>query len=390
MKTRVLLLSSGFAGELGGIETLARAFVADLARDHDFLVVTSAVAGVDLRRTEWRGIDVYGLPVHELIARRDLAGLMTMRRRFDEIAERFDPHLVHVNHFHPGHVIYLDSKLAKHRPLLYTAHGSSEYSSRGAAEDSVAGRLLRRANRVVGCSQSSVASIRELIPELAARCTTIRNALPERSAPAVEPPLDAPTLLAAGRLVEQKGFDLAIDALAELAGEWPALRLVIAGDGPERSALEARALARGVAGRVEFAGTVDADEIAALMDRALAVLIPSRRYEGLPMVALEAAQAARPVVASDVPGLDEAVVHEATGIVVEQENAFALAAAIGYLLANPRVAREFGRRAERRLRDRFGWDAYAGAYRALYRLLREESEDPNHGHAPGPTPTQSR
>jgi glycosyltransferase involved in cell wall biosynthesis len=107
-------------------------------------------------------------------------------------------------------------------------------------------------------------------------------------------------VLAAGRLTPEKGFADVVDACAE-AG----LELVIAGDGPQRAELEARA-----GTNVRFTGQIPAAELAALRARAAAAVVPSRYAEILPLAALEAMAAALPTVAARSGGLTEAVPEE--------------------------------------------------------------------------------
>src|SRR5437667_346780 len=133
---------------------------------------------------------------------------------------------------------------------------------------------------------------------------------PRRDAPI---PDGQPRLACIGRLDVQKGFDVAIQALPKVRAATPAVRLVVAGDGLERDRLRTLAEEVGVADIVEFLGAVDRRRVAEVLSEALAVVIPSR-YEGLPLVALEAAWAGRPVVATDAPGLSEAVVPGETAL----------------------------------------------------------------------------
>ena len=79
-------------------------------------------------------------------------------------------------------------------------------------------------------------------------------------------PVDVPRLLCLGRLVPDKGFDLALAALASIAEGFPHVRLVIAGDGPERPALEQQTAELGLSNVVEFAGWIAPDAVPALMN----------------------------------------------------------------------------------------------------------------------------
>ena len=78
---------------------------------------------------------------------------------------------------------------------------------------------------------------------------------------------------------------------------------------------------------------------------------------------------ARPVVATRVGGLPEAIVHQQTGVLVEPEDAKALAEAIAGVLAHPETAAQMGRAAYRRARDVFSWERHVNAYDALYQKL---------------------
>ncbi|MCX5742789.1 MAG: glycosyltransferase family 4 protein [Proteobacteria bacterium] len=142
-----------------------------------------------------------------------------------------------------------------------------------------------------------------------------------------------PTLLVAARLVAVKGVDVAIRALAHVTQLGRPVRLVIAGDGPDRAALATLAAATA---EVTFLGQVDERERDRLLGMASVVVIPSRvlpngRSEGMPMIALEALAANVPVVASAVGGL-----RGWSGIrTVPPDDPAALAQAIVQTLAEP-------------------------------------------------------
>src|SRR5206468_1041812 len=107
-----------------------------------------------------------------------------------------------------------------------------------------------------------------------------------------------------GRLIPAKGFDLAITAFSLLVERFPNARLVIAGDGPARSTLEAQVASLKIRNTVEFTGWIAPDQVPDLINTATMVLMPSRR-EGLPLVGIEAALMRRPLIATRVGGLPE-------------------------------------------------------------------------------------
>ncbi|MDH7638072.1 glycosyltransferase [Sphingomonas oryzagri] len=139
------------------------------------------------------------------------------------------------------------------------------------------------------------------------------------------------TILAAGRLIHQKGFDLLIDAFADL--DDPEARLVIAGSGPEEAALAGRIAARKLGGRVELAGFVP--DIAPLLDEARLFVMASR-FEGYGAVIVEALGAGRPVVATaSTPAVEDVLGDPESGIVVPIEDVGSLRNAMRALLDRP-------------------------------------------------------
>jgi glycosyltransferase involved in cell wall biosynthesis len=247
-------------------------------------------------------------------------------------------------------------------PLIVTLHNIMSLKSAKAIP--MTAKLLRGATWTTGVSQAVVDDTLRFAPFVAERSSMIANG--------IEPPvLDATVadvgarLACIGRLEPVKGFDLAIQALAKVRTVVPSVRLVVAGDGTERDGLQALVDEVGVADIVEFLGAVDRPEIARVLREANAVIIPSR-FEGLPLVALEAAWAGRAVVATDAPGLSEAVVPGETASVVPVDDPDALAAAIVELLADPKRAEAMGRAARARAEDHHSLERCVDAYEQLY------------------------
>jgi glycosyltransferase involved in cell wall biosynthesis len=144
--------------------------------------------------------------------------------------------------------------------------------------------------------------------------------------------LGAPVILAVGTLIPRKRHDLLIDALAPLADRpWT---LVICGEGPDRPALEAQALALGVGDRVRFAGQVDRDAVARHFSAADIFVHPAA-LEAAGNVILEALASGVPVVCTDAGGPREYVVDGQTGFVVPADDRRALTAQIRLLLEQP-------------------------------------------------------
>ena len=171
------------------------------------------------------------------------------------------------------------------------------------------------------------------------------------------------TILTVANLRREKAHETLLRAAALLAPTGPALRFLIAGDGPRAAELRALALTLGVADRVEFLGHVD--DVPSLLSRADAFVLPSRS-EAFPNAAIEAMAAGLPIVACAVGGLLDLIDHGRTGLLVPVDDAGAIASAIGQLAADPSHAARLGDTARNDVRRRFSFDRMVHAFETLY------------------------
>ncbi|HVV75159.1 MAG TPA: glycosyltransferase family 4 protein [Mycobacteriales bacterium] len=151
-------------------------------------------------------------------------------------------------------------------------------------------------------------------------------------------------VLVMARLAADKGVDVVIDAFAAVAGEAGASRLLIAGDGPQRHALQQRAGPLG--GRVSFLGWLDELELSSQLGRARVVVVasvPGRRPEGSSLAAVEAATHGRVVIGSDDPAVAEVVGSLGAGTAVAAGDATALAAELRRLLSDDAAVASYAR-----------------------------------------------
>jgi glycosyltransferase involved in cell wall biosynthesis len=183
---------------------------------------------------------------------------------------------------------------------------------------------------------------------------------------------DGAVLLVLAALVRRKGVDVLLQALGALAKDGLRPVLWVAGDGPQRLLLEALARHAGVDAQVRFLGR--RPDVPDLLGACDIVVIPSRR-EGLGVAALEAMAAGRPVIASAVGGLAEAIVDRRTGLLVPPEDPPALANALAELLHDPALRDTLGRAGRRRVAESFSAEQMVEAYVRLYeRVLGEWAE----------------
>lgn len=164
-------------------------------------------------------------------------------------------------------------------------------------------------------------------------------------------------LLSVGHLVERKGHRIAIETLIEL----PHAHLAVVGEGEERASLHAHVQRLGVADRVTFAGAVPNTELARWYSAADALILASSR-EGWPNVLLESMACGTPVVAMRTWGTPEVVQHPHAGLLVDEREPRAFAAALRVLLAAPPTPQSV-----RRYAERFSWQATTADQLALFR-----------------------
>jgi glycosyltransferase involved in cell wall biosynthesis len=170
---------------------------------------------------------------------------------------------------------------------------------------------------------------------------------------------DRPIVFTPSRLYTRKGHMHLLEAAALV----PDALFILAGDGPERAALERHAKLLGVEARVRFLG--QRQDIPQLLASCDLFVLPSL-YEGLPLSVLEAMAAGKPVVATAIGGTDEAVIHGETGLLVPPENSAALATAIRTLLSDTKLAARLAQAGKARVMERFSSDTMVRGVSRVY------------------------
>ena len=208
----------------------------------------------------------------------------------------------------------------------------------------------------------------------------IMPGVPQKPAPG--PLAERPTITAASRLVPEKGLDILLDAFAILGRETPDARLLVAGDGPERDSLTARAEQLGVASRVRFCGRLSHGEMDREFSGAWVQAVPSICEEGCGIAAIEAMMRGTAVVASAIGGLREVVQHESTGLLVPHGDPAALADALRRVTGDRALAGRYGAASQTYARAHFSEDANADAFLALYDRLVAARRTPSVAGSP--------
>jgi colanic acid/amylovoran biosynthesis glycosyltransferase len=385
-RPRLLVLASTFPSHRADGTP---AFVADLAvaqsAAFETVVVTPRVPE-SLARESWSGVDVRryrffprrwedlaaGAILENLRSRPDrwlqvpflfLAGALAVRRAVRDIA----PDVVHVHWIIPQGVMALLG--ARRSTWLVTTQGGDLYALTSSVARWLKRRVLRRARAVTVMNAEMGERVVELgVPAGRVRVLSMGVALDRMPAPG--PERIRGRLIFVGRLVEKKGLAHLLDALRELPDdiEWS---LEVVGDGPLRAALEQRAAPLGA--RVVFLGQRSSEDLGQRLVRASVAVFPSVRarsgdQDGLPVSLLEALATGTPVIASDLPGLADAVTggEEPAGVVVAPGDVAGLAEAVTRLLADDEARERMGSVAAKRAAE-YSVEAVGPRYIALLR-----------------------
>jgi glycosyltransferase involved in cell wall biosynthesis len=360
---RVLFLTEAFLPHIGGVEVLnAQLLAALVGRGHELTVIACCGGGP----ADHHGIPVHRVRFRESVERGDVRAMATVLERLAALRRAFRPELVHTSSWGSAGLLHGLTRAGSAARTLVTLHETMDAPP---PPDGPMAKLLATADWVAAISHAVLADLHRFFPGTVARSSLIPNALAMPALPPSPPSLDPPRLVALGRVVPEKGFDVAVDAMPAVLARYPAARLTIAGDGSARAALERRAERLSVSRAVELPGWIAPDDVPALIARSSVVVMPSRWREPFGLVALQAAQGGRPIVASRRGGLPEIVVPGETGLLVDADDPRALGEAIVSILDRPGTAARMGAAARERAERRFGWERFVDAYDALYRQL---------------------
>jgi glycosyltransferase involved in cell wall biosynthesis len=225
-------------------------------------------------------------------------------------------------------------------------------------------RIYPLADRVIVLTSRAI----DFFPQaLQAKIQAIPAPVPQPQESKVDP-AEIPALpgghriVAMGRLVEQKGFDLLIEAFAALSGKFPDWSLIIFGEGPLRAELEAQRQRLGLMDRVLLPGLVrNTETLAGQVD----LFVLSSRFEGFPMALCEAMAVGFPVLAFDCPtGPKEIIRHEVDGLLVPPDNIQELARSMERLMSDTELRSQLAVRA-REIVERFSIDRVADLWETL-------------------------
>ncbi len=228
--------------------------------------------------------------------------------------------------------------------------------------------FLEQSDQVCCVSNSVVSLVNQFAPKVSHKTKLIYNGLSLPSDHHTHLPYDPPVLLCLGRLSSEKGFDIAIKAFLYAKAEFPSVKMMIVGSGYENSSLEKLVNDLNLTDSIIFEGAVKATDVHSYIKRSTIVLMPSYS-ETFGLVAVEAAQMKRPVIACATGGLVEVIIDNETGILVPRYDYKAFSQAILRLLNNPALAIYLGENAYNRANQKFSLKNVVENYESVYQKL---------------------
>lgn len=326
---RILLMPSSYPPVLGGLQTVAHTLALGLAEHgHIVQVVTNryprslpsyeVLENVRVRRMQF----LY--PRLSMLQRRRpdlfMAGLYylpTTIWALERLMRAFQPQIVNV-HF-PGSqnpfVLWLRRRYAFRLVVSLHGHEIEGYDQTSAWDQKLLRQILCTADAVTSCSRYLLDKAIALAPSIGIKAHVVYNGINlERFADKTAYAHSRPYILAYGRLTYNKGFDLLLEAFAQVCADYPELDLILAGEGEEKTRLQAQVARLKICDRVHFFGRATQEEVVRLLNGSVAVVVPSRT-ESFGIVALEALAANKPVIATKVGGLPEFMNNETNCLV---------------------------------------------------------------------------
>lgn len=359
----------------GGTETFLREMIRRLQTDHDLVLYTGG--GDILPELDLPNLEVVGLPWLDKSRRTtDLLRTATAGQLLPAEVEslslfggsrfgrRVDADGLDVLSTH----YYLDNLLVSRAvdvPTLFRFPGIRSPSIRWRTMAKYADPELYVSN-----SETTAGRVESWL-DLDIAGTVYAGVDTDRFTPDVSPAVeyDEFTALFVGRLDPGKGLAELIDAVAQLRESTPATLLLV-GDGTLRDHLEVRAEERGIRDAVTFVGEVEHGEIHRYYAACDAFCLPSE-HEGFPVVNLEAMASGKPVVSTHIPAVEEQIVHEEDGLLIDVGDVDALATALERLATDPDLRQGVGEAAREKAVAEFTWDVQADRMTELYERARD-------------------
>ena len=289
--------------------------------------------------------------------------------------EHFD--LIHAHWLIPqGFIAALGMWIAgKNVPLLCTSHGGDLFALKGKGLQRLKRRIMDKSAALTVVSKAMKKTVVDMgvAPD---KVEVIPMGVDLKGLFTPDPGVQRKTdeLLFVGRLVEVKGLQILLDAMPKVLAKHPGIRLVVAGAGPLESELRASAAKLNMTDCVDFLGMVPQLKLPSLYQQATLAVFPfivtkSGVQEGFGLVVVEAMGCCCPVIAGDLPAIQDTVVHEENGLIFPSGSSQALADSILKLLDDPEFRARLAGEGRKSVVQNFDWEIIAGKYSHIYQEL---------------------
>ncbi len=390
---RVLMLSWEYPPRsVGGLAQHVYDLTNALAAAGEEIHLITLGGGGAGEREDVNGVHVYRVQPYNLSAPDFLTWILQLNMSMVEYAVPLVNSLAALDlvHAHDWLVAYA-GRLLKHAykiPLIATIHATEYGRNQGLHNDlqryisDVEWWLTYEAWRVIVCSRYMERELLRIFQLPADKIRVIPNGVDlsryrkrdgeHLSRNSFAAP-DEKIVFYVGRLVQEKGAHILLEAVPKVLQHYSKTKFVISGKGPALDYLKDRARDMDVYDRIYFTGYID-DATRDFLYREADVAVFPSLYEPFGMVALEAMAARTPVVVADVGGLAEIVEHEVNGLKCYPGNPNSLADNILRLLYDPKLAERLAERAYRDLRQQYTWEEIAHKTREVYEEVYDDYE----------------
>ena len=363
----ILILTQCFPSRLGGIESLVSNLSLGLSKSEKIIVFAD--------RHHMFYDAIYDNNHKDEILVRRISGLKFFRRRrkIKEIKPFIESRKVKliIADTWKSLELGIDYFNTKKIPSICLAHGN-ELLSNDLKKDQRIKNTLNKSTAVVANSLYTKKLVQELV-----KSTIVvdyvypgANDLRNHKEHSLKEVNGEPVILTLARLEKRKGHTHIIHCIKKLLSDFPNIQYVIAGEGPEKRALQKLVNDKNLQNNVLFVGLVNDEQKKFLFERSSLMVMPtldeskSRSIEGFGISYLEAAFFGIPSIASDVGGTPEAVINNSTGVIINSIDK--LYQSMHDLLVNENKRILFGENAQRRSHENFQWNTVTKKYKSIF------------------------
>ena len=363
----ILILTQCFPSRLGGIESLVSNLSVGLSKSEKIIVFAD--------RHHMFYDAIYDNNHKDEILVRRISGLkfFRQRRKIKEIKPFIESHKVKliIADTWKSLELGIDYFNTKNIPSICLAHGNELLSN----DLKKAQRIRNTLNKSTAVVANSIYT-KKLVQELVKSTIIVdyvypgANDLRNHKEHSLKEVNGEPVILTLARLEKRKGHAHIIHCIKKLLSDFPNIQYVIAGEGPEKRALQKLVNDKNLQNNVLFVGLVNDEQKKFLFERSSLMVMPtldeskSRSIEGFGISYLEAAFFGIPSIASDVGGTPEAVINNSTGVIINSIDK--LYQSMHDLLVNENKRILFGENAQRRSHENFQWNTVTKKYKSIF------------------------